>query len=63
MEEKNQELAERIKNGTLQKTLDKSLKIELFNINSYANKTLPNIDKHKIHVDNDHNTVLVPFQD
>ena len=61
MEEKNAELAERIRNGTLKKSQGKSEKIDLVNINSYPNKKIPVVDSNKIHVDESAFTVLIPL--
>ena len=60
MQNKCKELEERIKDGTLKKSHDKSEKIELMKLNSYPKNKLPDVSVSKIHVDKDNNCVLVP---
>lgn len=41
MVQKNEDLKQRILSGTLEKNQDKTLKIDLINLNAYQNKPLP----------------------
>lgn len=63
MKEKCEELQERVKDGTIKKTQDKTIKTDLMKVNSYPSKKLPEGSSSKIHVDSANNAVLVPICD